>query len=280
VTLSSNNRAAWWGEAWAIFRADPVLGAGANTFAVARLRHRGDSLEALQPHSVPLQELADGGLVGLALLASAVAAAAGVCVCARRRLEGGERAAASALAAVALAWLVHALADYPLDFVAVTAPVVFALGVLATAGRPVAARRSPPAALAAGALALAAIAVLLAPRLAAWEVDRAYAALDRGDREAALRHASRARALDPFSLEPYYAEAEASGSRAPLRRAAERQPENPEPWARLGTAEFAAGNLCEAYAALNEAYTRDPFGAEPGGLLDRARAYVEAHGCG
>jgi hypothetical protein len=283
TTLSSNNRAAWWGEAWAIFRDDPLVGAGANTFPVARLRHREDALNAVQPHSVPLQQLADGGLVGLALLAALVAAAAAVCVCARRRLAGGERAAALALTAVALAWLVHALADYPADFAAVTAPTLFALGGLATAGRPAATPRPRP--LAAGAavlLALAALPVLLAPRLAAWEVDRAYEAADRGDARAAVDHADRARALDPFSLEPYYAEADATGSREPLRRAAELQPANPEPWVRLGLTEFAAGNLCEAYAALNEAYTRDPRSARwyAGGPLDRARDHVNSGRCG
>lgn len=281
ASLSSNNRAAWWGEAWAIFRDDPVAGAGANTFAIARLRHRDDALNAAQPHSVPLQQLADGGLVGLTLFAAVVAAAAAVCVCARRRLAGDERAAATALTAFALAWLVHALADYPLDFAAVTAPALFAVGAVATAGRAAGARRSRRLAAAAVALvALAAVPVLLAPRLAAREVETAYAAADRGDGASAVDHAERARMLDPFALEPYYAEAEATGSRAPLRRAAELQPENPEPWVRLGNAEFAAGNLCEAYAALNEAYTRDPYGVVRGGLLDQARAFVDENGCG
>ena len=32
-------------------------------------------------------------------------------------------------------WLLHALVDYPWDFVAVTGPALFAVGVLAAAGR-------------------------------------------------------------------------------------------------------------------------------------------------
>ena len=101
-SFSSNNRLEWWGEAWDIFTADPLAGAGANTFEVARKRYRETASPVTQPHSVPLQFLAGTGLVGLALFAALVGAAATAAVAARRRLEGGERDAAAALS-VALA---------------------------------------------------------------------------------------------------------------------------------------------------------------------------------
>ncbi len=71
-SLSSNNRLDWWGEAWDIFAADPLVGAGAGTLrdrAEALPRRRASAVT--QPHSVPLQFLAGTGLVGLALFARA-----------------------------------------------------------------------------------------------------------------------------------------------------------------------------------------------------------------
>ena len=57
------------------------------------------------------------------------------CAEALRRLEGDERAAASALAVLLPVYLLHALADIDWDFVAASAPVLFAVGVLLAAGR-------------------------------------------------------------------------------------------------------------------------------------------------
>ena len=145
-SLSSNNRLAWWEEAFEIFEANPLGGAGANTFEVARKRYREIASAVTQPHSVPLQFLAGTGLVGLVLFAALVAAAAAAAVGALRRLEAGEREAAAALAVALALWLGHALVDYGWDFVAVTAPALFAAGVLAAAGRPPARAQRPLAA--------------------------------------------------------------------------------------------------------------------------------------
>ncbi len=45
----------------------PVGGSGAGTFVLARRRYREDATPVSEPHSVPLQLLADLGVVGLAL---------------------------------------------------------------------------------------------------------------------------------------------------------------------------------------------------------------------
>ena len=148
-SLSSNNRLAWWGEALATSsRRDPLAGAGANTFEVARKRYRETASAVSQPHSVPLQFLAGTGLVGLALFLRSLRRRGG---CRGRRAPaagGGERDAAAALAVALALWLVHALVDYDWDFVAVTGPVLFAAGVLAAAGRPPRRARGPLAAVA------------------------------------------------------------------------------------------------------------------------------------
>jgi tetratricopeptide (TPR) repeat protein len=255
---------------------------------VARKRYRENASAVTQPHSVPLQFLAGTGLVGLALLLAFLAVSARVALGAVRRLEGAERDAAAALAVALALWLVHALVDYPWDFVAVTAPALFALGVLATAGRELVPHGHRLVAAAAAALALAAAASLATPWLAERSLREVGRALGRGDLAAAREAAERARTLDPLSLEPLLARArveEQAGSEpaalAAYARATELQPENPEPWLQLGLYEFSLGDRCAAYVHLNRAYTLDPAGKqwEPGGRLDQARAWVNDGNC-
>ena len=252
-----------------IFEAQPVTGAGANTFEVARKRYRENASAVSEPHSVPLQFLAGTGLVGLALFLALVAAAGVAAIRALRRLDGIERDAAAALAVTLVLWLVHALVDYDWDFVAVTGTALFAAGVLAAAGLP--ARRAPGLLAAAGAaaLALAAIVSVATPWLAERELRQVNVALDRGDLDAAVNAVERARSLDPLSLEPVFAAARVAEQRRrdvaaleAYREATRLQPKNPESWLQLGLYEFDIGDRCAAYRHLNEAYTLDPAGKQ------------------
>jgi tetratricopeptide (TPR) repeat protein len=287
ASLSSNNRLAWWREAREIFEAKPLGGAGANTFEVARKRYRESASAVTQPHSVPLQFLAGTGLVGLALFLALLGVGAATAAGAARRLQGVERDAAAALSVALALWLVHALVDYDWDFVEVTGPALFALGVLASAGKAPREGRFPLAAAGAAALALAAAAAVATPWLAEREVRDVSAALDRGDVEEAAQAADRARSLDPLSLEPVFAQAlveerrgRETAAHAAFEEAARLQPENPEAWLALGLYEFDRGDRCSAYVHLNEAYTLDPAGKqwEPGGELDQARDWVNTPG--
>ena len=289
TSLSSNNRSAWWGEAWHVFRDHPVNGAGANTFEVARKRYRETASAVSEPHSVPLQFLAGTGLVGLALFLALIAVAAVAAVRACRRLEGIERNAAAALAVALALWLVHAIVDYDWDFVAVTGPALFAAGVLAAAGLP--ARRAPGlfAAAGAAALALAAIVSVATPWLAERQLRQVNVALDRGDLEAAGDAVQRARSLDPLSLQPVFADARVAEQRRrevaalqAYREATRLQPKNPESWLQLGLYEFDIGDRCAAYRDLNQAYTLDPAGKQwrRGGPLVVSLAWVNAGNCG
>jgi len=286
-SFSSNNRLDWWGEAWDIFRADPLVGAGANSFEVARKRYRETASAVTQPHSVPVQFLAGTGVVGLALFAALAFAAAAAAVAALRRLAGSERDAAAALSVALALWLAHSLVDYDWDFVAVTGPVLFAAGALAAAGRPARASARPLAAAAAVALALAAAVSVVTPWLAERSVREVGVALDRGDLAAAADSARRARSLDPLALAPLFARARVEEKRrdheaalAAYREAVRLQPENPETWYELGLYEFDRGDRCSAYVHLNEAYTLDPSGRQwvPGGPLVQALEWVNEPG--
>ncbi len=283
-------RLCWWGEAWDVFAGHAPQGAGAGTFEVARKRYRSDARSVVEPHSVPLQQLSDGGIAGLALFVILIGAAAAVCIGALRRLDGPERAAAVALVAAAAAYFGHALIDYNWSFLAVTAPVMVALGVLAGAGRaPREPRRRTLVPIGVVLAATLVVASFSFPRLADRMERSSTHALIADDIERADDRARWARFFNPLSIDPVLALARVEESRLRLGhaehryiQAVEEQPDNPEAWYALGIFEFEAlENLCATYRFLNDAYTLDPAGNQwvKGGPLDVARDAVNEGGC-
>jgi tetratricopeptide (TPR) repeat protein len=290
-SLDPNNRLCWWEEALDVYGQHSPAGAGADTFEIARKRFRPDVRNVVQPHSVPLQQLADGGLVALGLFVAVILASFVTCVCALRRLSGPERAAALALVAAPAAYFAHSLVDYNWEFLAVTAPTMVALGVLAGAGRASTRVRRRRLFFAAGIVALAGVVIVsfAFPRLADRAERRSTRALAAADFERALDEAQWARFFNPVSVDPLFARARvAERRRIPWRaqrayiQAAELQPENPATWYTLGIFMFdVQKNMCAAYRFLNEAYTLDPAGSQwvEGGPLDVARDVVNEGGC-
>ena len=289
-SLDPNLRLCWWEEALDVYAHHGIEGAGAGSFEVARKRFRQDARNVVQPHSVPLQHLADGGVVGLGLFVLVVLAGAAVCACALRRLSGMERAAAAALVAAPAAYAVHALVDYNWDFLAVTAPTMVALGALAGAGRESrAGRRRPLLAVGFVVVAVALLVSFTSPRLADRAERSSTRELTAGDVSSARDRALWARVFNPLAVEPFLALARVAERQGRVLRAEreyiraiELQPENPETWYTAGIFEFEVrDNMCAAYRYLNEAYTRDPVGNQwvDGGPLEVARDAVNAGGC-
>jgi hypothetical protein len=289
-SLDPNLRLCWWEEAIDVFSHHGPEGAGAGTFEIARKRFRLDARNVVQPHSVPLQQLADAGVAGLALFIALAAAGALTCVCALRRLSGPERAAAAALVAAPAAYVVHALVDFDWDFLAVTAPTMLALGVLAASGRsspPV--RRQPFLAVSVILVAAAVLVSFSFPRLADRAERSSTRELAAGDTESARDQALWARFFNPLSADPLLALARVAERQGRVLRAerhyidaVELQPENPELWYALGIFQFdVRDNLCATYRYLNNGYTLDPAGNQwvEGGPLDIARDAVNAGGC-
>lgn len=121
VTLRSN-RYEYWRVAASAFRAEPVRGVGAGGWAVEWRRERPFDEAASDAHSLPLQTLAELGLVGFAFLGLL---AAGVVLAGRR--AGG---AAAPLTAVCATWGVHVLLDWDWQMPAATLPAMISAGVL------------------------------------------------------------------------------------------------------------------------------------------------------
>ncbi|HET7857407.1 MAG TPA: O-antigen ligase family protein [Gaiellaceae bacterium] len=276
----SNNRLDWWGEAVDAWRDAPVVGTGAASFELLHRRLRDSAgINVTEPHNLALQFLAETGVVGFLLAAGMAAAALWGAWLALRRLEGEERAATAALGLVLPTYLLHALADYDWDFVAVSGPFFLVAGLLVAAGqRPRAFTRHRLWALGAVVVTWAALFSLLAPRLADYKVDQAYAKLDEPSEAASDARA--AHALNPLSIEPLHVWAAAEEARGRPGRALELyvqavdlQPLNPDAWFELGRFELEVLRDRErARRDLARALELDPYFAEAATALNSARA--------
>jgi O-antigen ligase/polysaccharide polymerase Wzy-like membrane protein len=233
---SSNHRWVWWKQAWHGFEGHELAGTGAGSFQFTNWRyHTSITDQTLEPHDLPVQFLTETGAVGAALfLVAMLALARG-----RRRPSDPEIALALALPA----YLLHGLVDMDWDFAAVSAPVFLAAGALAVlpAERP---RASFATGVAGAGLAFAALSSLFAVWLGDRWTGQAYDALGV-DNARAITLAKRARSVQPLSVDPLFAQAEAEQldrrlgpARALLLRAAKLQPHNKRTWYALGEYDF------------------------------------------
>ncbi|UTI65131.1 O-antigen ligase family protein [Paraconexibacter antarcticus] len=271
ATTTSGNRWVWWQEAAGAFSDRPVGGWGAGSFRATHLRYRTNTISVVQPHSVPLQMLAETGLVGFLLVYGGLGALLWAAVARLRALpDGRERELGAALVAASVAWLAHGVYDWDWDIPGITLPPLLFLGVVAGGGVPRPRRgldlpgASPvvmfvdperDSRLRPGALAGVAVVVLAlfaygtSAVLPAWsqsKADAAQAALG-GDNvsdaeiQKAAAEADLAARLDPLSIEPLLVEATIAQRRGrdleardDLLEAVRRQPDSSRAWFELG----------------------------------------------
>ena len=274
ASLNSSNRWNWWQEAWHAFVRHPGGGTGAGTFQFTDLMLRRTSLvTTTEPHNVPLQFLSETGIVGFLLfIAACVAAAFGVAR-ARVRAIGAERAAVTALAIGAAAFLAHLVVDTDWDYVATCGPLLFVVGALVVRGSsPVSPARRPLLAAAAVLFSLGAIYSLAAPWLAQRQLATATT----------IAQLKRAHAYDPLSTDALteWAAFEEVGdpTRAGqlYRDAVSLEPENSIVWFEFGDFFWDEKLWPEAYLAYSNSWKYDRFGpaGTPCGRLDQARYKV------
>jgi hypothetical protein len=288
LSADSANRWVWWKEAAGAFSDRPIAGWGAGSFGVVHLLYRRDTISVAQPHSVPLQFLAETGLVGAALGVGAFLALLAAGLAAVRRLHtGSDRLLAAGLLAGSVAYSVHALYDWDWDIPALTLPVMLFLGVLAGTSRArreteIAPSREPGAgfraiAIAIGTLGLCALALSAAlPSLAASKASRALVTA-AGSPPASLQHAQSAAvvasSLDPLSDAGLRVQATIAVRRGQLAQARRdllaalgREPTDAQVWESLAFIDFSLGDAADGTRAITRELELDPKGLESGAL--------------
>jgi O-antigen ligase len=254
----SVEREAYWNVAADSARAHPLLGTGAGTWGRVWLRERDEPLSVVDAHSLPLEALAELGLVGVALLTVALAAPLVAAV----RSRGDPLCAA--LAGGYTIFLLHAAVDWDWEMPAVTLTgLTCGAGLLAlTPGKPM--TLSGPGrqrlAIASGLLALIAAAAL-AGNVATSAAERALRA---GEWSRAEQLAATATRLSFWAAEPWRLRGEAeraqgkpAAARTSFRHAVANDQGNPELW--LALARVTQG--AEHRSALGRARQLNPHGA-------------------
>jgi hypothetical protein len=140
LTSLSSNRYAYWGVALRAFASEPARGVGAGGWAVEWLRYRNIRIFAQDAHSLPLQTLAELGVVGLALLAAFLA---GIGLAARTARRAMPALAAGPIAGFVV-YAVHSPLDWDWQMPALTLVAIALAGaVLAVAAREPAVEGAP-----------------------------------------------------------------------------------------------------------------------------------------
>lgn len=276
LTTASSSRARYWREAFDVFGDKTVLGAGADSFRVARLPYREDVLVSSHAHGYVAQTASDLGLLGLMLslaLAGAWLVAAFRTLGVGRRMRGlpfdAERTGLAALALAALVFGLHSAIDWTW-FVPAPAFMALIAGAWVAGRGPLGQRPADgretslagiPRERLIGAGLIAVTALLCA--WTAWQPARSDAAsnqalalLASGELAEAAREADNAYDINPLSPKPLFVKAQVldragnlPAAEATLEQAVVEHPEQPEVWLRL--AEFQLFRLDRPQSALD-----------------------------
>ncbi len=290
VSGTGSNRWTWWSEGAGAWSERPIAGWGAGSFPLLHDRYREQATQVRSVHDVPLQMLAEGGLIGAGLAIAAVALLGAAAVSTTRSATGADRAARVALLAAAAAWAVHTLYDWDWEIPAVTLPALGALA-LAAVPRPDGNGAGPekrewgvPVAVAAAVLAVVMASSAALPAIA--EDKRLQAQRDASEAEAdtarvedAAAEALFAHKLNPLDESALFVAADLQtrlGDFAHARElvldAARLQPDNFRVWDRVIELAGASGDPLLLATATRRRIETEPltFAAEPGktaGLL-------------
>jgi O-antigen ligase len=272
LTAGGGNRYDFWRVAWRELSDHPVGGVGAGNYAADYFLERRRDQDVKQPHSLPLQILAELGLGGALLFAAfLVAVAVGLWRRARSRLPGSAALTVAAGGAF-LAWLGASAVDWVHLFPGLAGIALAAAAVLVIDDRLVPA---PPAgrrglAVAGVAVTLAAVAAFGLARLGLADRYRADASdTVASDPLAALTDTSKSLSLDGDALSTYYVRAAAYArlgryepARDTLIEALNRDPDSFVTWTLLGDIAFRRGNPARAQFYYRRALSLNPLDVE------------------
>jgi hypothetical protein len=131
AAVGLNGRLTMWKVAANAFAEEPALGVGAQNFEQYFYLHRTTQMEVRQPHSQPMQLLAELGSPGLALYLLFVGLALVRALVRRFRSSQFTRQAVVAAVVVAvISWFIHSSADWMWQLAGVSLPAMLLLGAL------------------------------------------------------------------------------------------------------------------------------------------------------
>ncbi|MHB1858952.1 MAG: O-antigen ligase family protein [Solirubrobacteraceae bacterium] len=277
-----SQRADIYRVAWHEFATHPLLGIGADNFAVPYLRLRHSNQTPHYPHSVELRTLAQTGAIGAIVAIVGLLAAGAAAFGAMRRSDPLARGVAAGALTGFVYWAVHGSFDWFFEYAGLGGAAFMLLGLACSLApaesaritvsarsvprRPAAGRAAAPAlaALACAVAALAAGAALAAPWLSRMEVQSAARVWPTAPRAAyaSLREAA---SLNPLSDEPYVIAGTIALRLGELPRAARqfglalgRTPEESYATLERGAIASARGDQPRAIAFLSRAVALDP----------------------
>lgn len=265
--LGSSGSGRWqtWAAALGEFRAHPLNGGGAGSFAAWWLQHGSLPVFTKSAHSLYLETLAELGIIGFLLLAGAVLAAGVGAVRAARTLRSAEVAAA---AACGITFFAAAAYDWVWQLAGIALVGIGMLGV-ALGSRP-STRKPAPGRIGAvrPALAVLAVGAVIAQFVvlaAGVHLRNSQAAVAADDGGRARAQALAAKAIEPWSADPYLQvaliyEAEQRYRLAEpwIAAALKRAPQDPTLWGVAARIETELGHVERAKRDLAEARRLDP----------------------
>jgi hypothetical protein len=137
TAVGLNGRVSQWRVAALAFADNPLLGIGAQNYEVYYYQHRTTLLEVRQPHSQPVQLLAELGLPGVCLWLLFVVLTLVRAVTLRFRSSNwAEQATMAAIITAAISWFIHSSADWLWQLAAVSLPAAMLFGGMIGAGPP------------------------------------------------------------------------------------------------------------------------------------------------
>jgi len=257
---AGTGRCQYWGAAIDAYGSAPVLGIGAGGYEAWWAKEGSLANFVVDAHSLPLEMLAELGLVGLALVLGFIGCAA--VTGARRRKGIGADAALGPALAVLAAGVVSASIDWTWEVPAVFLPVVLCAALLtgpATETLPGEGTRYTlgVATLLAGWIAIFLSGIVL---LTQYKIDESRSEVRTGDLEAALGDARGASTVQPWAALPYTQQALVQELRGDIpnalvasRKARERAPEDWRLWSIEARLRRAAGDAAGGQRASDRA---------------------------
>jgi hypothetical protein len=282
ITQLGSSRPLYWHQALDVGSHALLKGVGELGFGIARLAHTTSQLKTDTAHNYLVQTFADLGIVGVALTLALLVAwgrAAVRPLAPKRRwreltqLEATEREGLVAMAIVVVAFGIQSCLDYTFYFPGIAIPALLCAGWLAGRG-PLAAAvgRRPEGRVSvvqrpgAGALVTGLATVALIGAWLMWQPLRSAQAMADAENhpETAFASARAAASRDPLWLLPLYTLSELyqgandnASARRELVKATQIQPDNPEPWLRLGGFDVTIRRPELAFYELNRGLSLD-----------------------